>query len=89
MVVLRKRLPAAPTRLIGILSKLTLKKERVDFLMYSARSQVKKTENFDRLTSLIEKWSQKGECNKCDESYAYVLKLFFLFRNSVQNYKNV
>ena len=57
--------------------------------MDSARSQVKKTENFDRLTSLIEKWSQTGECNKCDESYAYVLKLFFLFRNSVQNYKNV
>jgi hypothetical protein len=40
---------------------ISIEKERVDVLKDIARSQVKKTETFDRLTSLIEKWSQKGE----------------------------
>jgi hypothetical protein len=40
---------------------ISIEKERVDVLKDIARSQVKKTETFDRLTSLIEKWSPKGE----------------------------
>lgn len=40
---------------------ITNEKERVDILNDIALTQVKKTEIFDRLTSLIEKWSQKKE----------------------------
>ncbi|EFX78788.1 hypothetical protein DAPPUDRAFT_320016 [Daphnia pulex] len=38
---------------------ISIEKEKVDVLKDIARSQVKKTETFDRLTSLIEKGSQK------------------------------
>lgn len=55
----KKKAPAVNNSSNWKTQLVAIGKERVDVLKDIARSQVKKTATFDRLTSIIEKWSEK------------------------------